>query len=248
MSKNHIRRLACLLLACLLSVFCAAVERKTKATLSFDGEYAFPGDRTYGCDNELLSTQRHHQAGGKVTLRVETRQWVILQFDAGGLYGEVARSENVTVRRREYFIGTGGIRIGRNWKNGGFDVGGGVLFTDNGHVQLVPRIEIRLGDMERVWLESGAGPVDAPFDGRLGYIGIGADGGWYRLHAGGALVGHMLLDPENRDLMLGTVESEVFDAGFYGLFSFRLSEVFFLNIGGVGSSGYSFRLGLGLEL
>jgi len=232
----------------MFSVFCAAVERKTKVRLSLDGEYAYAGDRTYGCDNELLSTQRHHQAGGKVTLRVETRQWLILQVDAGGLYGEVARSENVTVRRRDYFIGSCGIRVGRNWKNGGFDFGGGVLFNDGGDVQLVPRLEVRLGDLERVWLESGIGPVDAPFDGRLGYVGIGADCGWYRLHAGGALVGHMLLDPESRDLMLGTVETEAFDAGFYGIFSLRLSDLLFLNVGGVGSSGYSFRLGLGLEL
>lgn len=249
LSPGHLRRLAYLVVACLLSTFCASVDRgRTRATLSFDAEYGFPGNRTYGCDNEVTSTQRHHQAGGKATLRVETRKGGVVQVDLGGLYGKVARSERVAVRHQGYFIGTVGGRVGMNFRNAGFDLGLGVLYDANGDAIVAPRLELRFGKLDRVWVETGAGPVDAPFDGRLAYAGLGADGGWYRLHAGAALVGRVMLDPEDGKLMLGSVESELGDAGFYGIFSFRLTDGLYLNLGGVGSSAYSFQLGLGFEL
>jgi hypothetical protein len=246
---RHFKRLAYLIAACLLSTFCASVDRgRTRATLSFDGEYGFPGDRDYGCDGEVLNTQRHHQIGGKATLRVETREWLIVQVDLGGLYGKLDRSQNIEVSHREYFIGLVGLKVGRNWKNAGFDFGGGVLFSEDGDTALVPRLEFRLGRLGQVWFETGIGPVHAPFDGRAGYAGIGTDGGWYRFHAGGALVRRLLLSPESGNLVGGSIESEGFDAGFYGLFSFEMAKGFFLNLGGVGSSAYSFQLGLGFEL
>jgi hypothetical protein len=242
-------RLAILLVACLLCSFCAAVDReRNRVRLTLDGEYGFPGHRTYGCDDEVLSTQRHQQIGGRAAVRLDTRRGGILQLDVAGLYGEVVRSDRVQVNHREYFLGVLGAKFGWNFKNAGFDLGGGVVFCDDGDSKLIPRLAVRLGRLDRVWLEAGIGPLEAPFDGRASYVGIGADGGWYRFDVGGALVGRWMLDPEDREIVLGTLDSEFFDAGFYGLFSFEVAPDVWLNLGGLGSSGYSFRLGLGFEL
>jgi hypothetical protein len=250
MRPRHKRRLTVIILLSLSNTFCATIDRgRSKSSISADAEYGLAGNRSYGCGGEVLSEQRHHQVGGKVTYRYESRHGLIAQADAGALFGSLANHFGFEPTRRDYFMGSLGGLIGYDLKYVGADLGAGLLFDDRGRALLVPRFNLRLGSLNHVWFETGVGPADAPFDGRLLYGGVGLRGDNFHLDFGAAFIGRPLanLDCGYDEITLGELTDNGLDGGGYVTLTFMLGHGIGLNLGAIAAENFSARLGLRFE-
>jgi hypothetical protein len=233
----------------MLNTFCAIDRGASRTTISVNGEYAHAGDRDYGCDGELLSDQRHHQGGIKAAVRYEHRGGGIAQVDGGAVFGKLDTSIDVDPLRNEYAMGVVGALLGWDFQNFGIDVGASIFWDScSGEVLGFPRLNLRLGAIDKIWLETGAGPLDTPFDGRFAYGGLGFKYDWIRFNIGLAGIVRPMVDLEDNRLDLGTIADDTPDLGAYGQLSFRIGEHTFVNLGGILSENFSFQLGLSVAL
>lgn len=249
--SRHARRLLLASMLALLNTFCAAIDRgRSRHALAADAEYALAGDRSYGCEGEVLDEQHHHQAGGKVTYRFEHRKGFNLQADAGVVRARLHDHRGFAPYKHTYTMGGGGLTLGADWKYVGFDLGMGLLIDDEMRSMAMPRVEIRAGRMEHAWWESGVGPLGVPFDGRLLYTGFGLAGDWGGLKLGVAAVGRPMVDlAECEDeLHLGILADGPGDPGGYAQAHLALGRGIWLRLGAIASESYSLRLGLGFDL
>ncbi|HUT99821.1 MAG TPA: hypothetical protein VM425_00110 [Myxococcota bacterium] len=247
---RHKRRLTVIILLSLANTFCATIDRgRSKSSISAAAEYGMAGNRSYGCGGEVLSEQRHHQIGGKVTYRYEDQHGLIAQADAGALFGSLANHFGFEPTRRDYFMGSIGGLIGYDLNYLGVDLGAGVLFDDRGRVLAVPRFNLRLGSLKNAWFETGIGPLDAPFDGRLLYGGIGLRGDIFRLNFGAAFIGRPLvnLDCGYDEITMGELTDNGLDLGGYATLTLMLGHGIGLDLGAIAAENFSGRLGLRME-
>ena len=250
----HARKLAVLILISLMNTFCAAIDRtKTDTTLTLSGGYSRAGHNTYGCEGELESEQRHHQAGGKAALRVEHRNGGVGQVDVGYAYGKSLRSRGITPQRHEYQMGTLGAMFGWDFLHGGFDVGLNILWSDcdggcESNVLMIPRFEVRLGEIDTFWFEAGAGALDVVFDGRGLYAGLGLNTRWVDFNIGVAGVGRAMVDLRDNEMIVGSLADMSPDLGGYARLHIHLGDSVTLNLGGILAENFSLQMGLCFSL
>lgn len=253
--RKHSRKLAALILISLMNTFCASIDRKkTETTFTMSSGYARAGHNTYGCEGgEIESEQRHHQGGGKAALRVEHRNGGIGQLDLGFAYGKSQRTSGIKPLRHEYLMGTLGAMFGWDFQDGGFDLGFNILWSDcddfcDSPVLFIPRFEIRLGEIDKFWFEAGAGALDALFDGRGLYAGLGLKTSMVDLNFGVAGVGRPMVDLGTDELIVGSLADMAPDLGGYARLSIHLGESVTLNLGGILAENFSLQLGLGFRM
>jgi hypothetical protein len=247
--RKHAKRLAMVMAISLMNMFCAIDRGASRTTVSMDSEYAHAGDKVYGCEGELISDQRHHQVGGKAAVRHENRRGGLFQVDGGAVYGRHDTSVGIEPLREEYVMGTFGALLGWDFKYIGIDGGATILWEQcSEQVQAFPRLNLRLGAIDRVWFESGIGPMDAPFDGRFLYGGVGFRSEWIDFNLGLAAIGRPMVDLEDNHLIFGTLADNGPDLGGYGRLSVHLGRHASFHAGGILSENFSFQLGLSFTL
>lgn len=247
--RKHAKRLAIVMTLSLMNTFCAIDRGASRTTVSMNSEYAYAGDKDFGCDGELLSDQRHHQVGGQAAIRYEHRRGGIVQVDGGAVYGKHHRSTGIELLRDDYLMGVAGVLLGWDFKNVGVDAGVSIFWNDCvGDVLAFPRLNLRLGAIDSFWLETGIGPLDTPFDGRVIYGGLGFRYDSIRFNLGIAGIVRPMVDLEYGNLDFGTIADDSPDVGAYGQFSIRVTEHTSLNLGLIASENFSFQLGLSFNL
>jgi len=247
--RKHVKRLTMVLTLSLMNTFCAIDRGASRTKVSMNSEYAYAGDTVYGCEGGLINDQHHHQVGGKAAVRYEHQKGGLVQVDGGAIYGKHHRSIDINLLRDEYVMGTFGALLGWDFQNIGIDAGATVIWGDcTGQAQGFPRLNLRVGAIDRLWYEAGIGPMDAPFDGRFMYTGFGFRGEWFDLNLGVAGIGRPMVDLEDNYLIFGTLAQDGPDLGGYGQVSIHLGKHTSLNAGGILSENFSFQLGLSFTL
>lgn len=252
--QKHARKLAVLISISLMNTFCAAIDRgQSKATLTLGSGYARAGHRVYGCESGLESDQRHHQVGGKAAVRYEHRNGGIGQVDLGFAYGMSDRSSGIRLLRREYVLGAFGMLFGWDFEQIGIDAGINFIWSDcaegcTGEALFMPRFNLRVGAIGTFWFETGVGSLDAPFDGRALYGGLGLHSEWVDFRIGAAGIGRPMVDLGSNEMIVGSLAQYGPDLGGYARLSIHLGKHVSINLGGILAENYSLQLGLSFNL
>ncbi len=251
---RHRYELTLLLVAALGNAFCAIDRGASRTRVSVDGEYGYVGNRSYGCEGELLTEQFHHQVGGKAAVRYEHRHGFLAQVDGGLLYGKLASHFGFEPQARDYWMGTLGALVGYDFKYFGFDLGFTSYFDGHGFesigLPIWPRATLRAGVLEKLWGEIGVGPFDAPFDGRGMFLGLGLRQRFLDLRFGIAVLARPMMDLDMGDessFTFGQLTNEGLDVSAYAMFNVQLGLGLGLDIGAYVAETPSFKLGLSYD-
>ncbi|MCB9524299.1 MAG: hypothetical protein H6702_13145 [Myxococcales bacterium] len=185
-------------LTAFLSWNCVGVQRPTTLTVGGDLSYANPEYVSRGCDGAVYDRQTHRQLGLGAHVRYE--------HTSGGLFMARLRAlaaEQVSGEAQDSDLPRGYGLLGAGVA-GGFDRGvagidlGISLLTDGSEAVGIPYGQLRLGDLDSVWLSATLGTLDPAHFVRLMGLAVGARSERMRLHAGLALAA-MAVKPGDSD-------------------------------------------------
>ena len=240
--SRHIQRLGLVLLVAASNIFCVMDRGASRWTLSGSGEYAFAGDRSYGCDGEVLHEERHHQTGGSASIRYEQRYGFNAQILGSLFQGDPVGSGET------YWMGSLGALVGWDFQYVGFDLGASFLRPEESSIEnsdqnVFPFFKLRAGKLDQIWGELGVGPLVGPYDGRMIYTGVAGKADNWSYQAGFAMLARPLISDEWGDLTMGTMNDGP-DFGLYGSIQLPIAAGFALNLAGILAESPSARLGL----
>lgn len=161
----------------LLGASCAPVRhRKDRVVITGDGFYSDAVDANYGCEGELLERQRHRQLGGGAAAHLEYANGV-----TGGARLRLASSAlrsyeggDVDPDDDAHGLGALGLHVGYDFRHVGASLGvSGVTLLDFDDALLVPYGQLRVGLLERSWIEVTAGTTDPLFFTNVLGLGLG---------------------------------------------------------------------------
>lgn len=177
MARPGALRLRWIGLLVVLGASCAPVRhRKDRVVITGDGFYSDAVDANYGCEGELLERQRHRQLGVGATAHLE--------FDNGATGGATLRLASSALRSYEgsdvnpdddaHGLGALGLHVGYDFRHVGASLGvSAVTLLDFDDALLVPYGQLRVGQLERSWIEVTAGTTDPLFFTNVLGLGLG---------------------------------------------------------------------------
>ena len=245
--QRHVRRFIGLLLACIMSTFCAGVNRENRVTISADGEIAYPAQKqTYGCENPTTYIQKDRQIGGTAKVRYESQNGLVVESEAGVAAGVVIEANFDGAKGRRYVQEVIGARIGYDLKYFGFDAGAKGVFNNLGPGTWFPRVNIRGGLLDTVWGEIGTDAAQDRLGGTLIGGGVGFDTSIVSGRGGAGVLVRPLTDfiPKNTRSVIWSLPDEALSVSGYANLTFHLPAGFGLTIGGIIGKAPSVTAGL----
>lgn len=216
-----------LLVAALMSLNCARVERRTQTTIEVDGRYGTAIEQSYGCEGEPVDAWEHRQIGGSAAIRHESANGAIGGARLRVQRGEVTQSTTyVRQDQKTYQLGSLSGYGGYERKRFGFAGGGTIIALDDAFdpdsLMLYPFIRLKTGNLDSMWFEATFGSDDPLFFAQAFGAGVGARGENHRIRVGGTFYGHFMLDveydqedePYDDPLTIGS-RAELLDLGLY---------------------------------
>lgn len=247
-------------LVALLAVKCGGVNHGADRTVvGANGYYGTAVDKHYGCEGELLNTQRHKQMGAGASIRHEFRRGGLLGASVGVLRGAPQEykqedrhdgNESGPIDMSEYTLVNGSLRLGYDFAYLGGEGGVSIIKLVDGKAAAFPWGRLKAGDMEGTWFEVGfltPNPLDS-VDVFSGGLGVRTDS--LRARVGVTFHGRAIRDVTwdqnggEHKWSLGA-NAENLDGGVYGELEWvPAGSNVGLSVGGTLSAAPGFRLGL----
>lgn len=236
-------------LICLTATCCTSLRRAPRTTLLASGEFRKATDRSFGCGGEVLDRQRQHFAGGSVEVRQRTADGAELRAHAGLEQAQLVSYAGFEPETTEYLLYNGGGALALDGSHIGV-LAGGDFWVSSEDALFVPRLELRAGNIDSVWLEVGTGQLDGSFDWRAFYAGGRIRHDWLSFNIGVASIGSPIayLQPDEYGRVVVASRDQGWQIGPYGSVGFEVYDGVLVHAAAAGWNNYNARLMLEIQL